>query len=442
MFEIGKIYKIKYDTEGITIISLVVTIIVLLILAGVSIGVIFNENGLFEKASKGASQYSKKQAEEILVMTLQEAQMKKYSDELTQIQLDTMLNKIGKVNESDKNIVTIDKYIFEIDRTVPKVVQYKGESDVVESGTGDSSGNIEDNTFPSVETIVLPANEMTIRFGAVGLSTTSEIDHFNYSISPVEGIPAEKVNGVFKSNEMVEITAAEENTYTIIITATDKNGKTTEIKNARKLAVITRKETIDEILKRYSAEEIANNNELLERVLQSPTTKSIEVLTTSQKAMAALGKNKTAKKMIMESDEWGKAIANSEYRKDFSEYIVYNANTLCATAKNREYYKTNDGIALTAIYHDSGIGTQEIFVSKNSDAVVGYCTYNINYREEIKTLEFEGEIWYYSTCPYGWNDGTTFSNIYYGKDIGKMSSNGWDGVKEGSIKLLELFFNE
>ena len=47
----GKIRKLK-STNGITLIALVVTIVVLLILAGISIGVLTGENGLLEKARK------------------------------------------------------------------------------------------------------------------------------------------------------------------------------------------------------------------------------------------------------------------------------------------------------------------------------------------------------------------------------------------------------
>ena len=41
--------------KGITLISLVVTIIVLLILAGITIGTIFNDNGIIKKAQEAAN---------------------------------------------------------------------------------------------------------------------------------------------------------------------------------------------------------------------------------------------------------------------------------------------------------------------------------------------------------------------------------------------------
>ena len=41
--------------KGVTLISLVVTIIVLLILAGITIGTIFDDNGIIEKAQEAAN---------------------------------------------------------------------------------------------------------------------------------------------------------------------------------------------------------------------------------------------------------------------------------------------------------------------------------------------------------------------------------------------------
>ena len=43
---------VKEETKGITLIALVVTIVILIILAGISIGILTGENGLLEKARK------------------------------------------------------------------------------------------------------------------------------------------------------------------------------------------------------------------------------------------------------------------------------------------------------------------------------------------------------------------------------------------------------
>ena len=50
--------KMKLDEKGITLVALVVTVIILLILAGVTINIALSENGLFQKARKTAEEHN------------------------------------------------------------------------------------------------------------------------------------------------------------------------------------------------------------------------------------------------------------------------------------------------------------------------------------------------------------------------------------------------
>ena len=54
----------KNKERGITLVALVVTIIILLILAGVTLGIVFGNTGLFERTKKAAEIYQKKENEE------------------------------------------------------------------------------------------------------------------------------------------------------------------------------------------------------------------------------------------------------------------------------------------------------------------------------------------------------------------------------------------
>ena len=56
--------KQKLQEQGITLIALVVTIIILLILAGVTLNIALSDNGLFSKAKKAAEDYKEAQSEE------------------------------------------------------------------------------------------------------------------------------------------------------------------------------------------------------------------------------------------------------------------------------------------------------------------------------------------------------------------------------------------
>lgn len=77
--------------KGITLIALVITIIVLIILGGVSIGLILTDNGIINKSKQAAKDYSEEQAREIL------------EKELAVIYMDIISNKENNNEEYIKN---------------------------------------------------------------------------------------------------------------------------------------------------------------------------------------------------------------------------------------------------------------------------------------------------------------------------------------------------
>lgn len=111
------------DTRGITLITLVITIIVLLILAGITINFTFGENGLLKKAEQGSSNYSEQEAREKLEIVLGNISTYKYTDK-TYNENEYIDNKINKENMlvlPGTNIVIVDGWQFEIDRSIPKI---------------------------------------------------------------------------------------------------------------------------------------------------------------------------------------------------------------------------------------------------------------------------------------------------------------------------------
>ena len=67
--------KQKNKQRGITLISLVVTIIVLIILAGVSINMIVGENGIITQAQKVAEDTKQAQEKEMISLAMLEIEM-------------------------------------------------------------------------------------------------------------------------------------------------------------------------------------------------------------------------------------------------------------------------------------------------------------------------------------------------------------------------------
>lgn len=109
-------------SRGITLIALVITIIILIILAGVSVGLLLKENGILEKAKEGENKYTQASAKEKLEIVLADFQVKKLTEgTYYEEELDKKLQENGM--KIEENIVTVDDWKFEIDKSVPKIVK-------------------------------------------------------------------------------------------------------------------------------------------------------------------------------------------------------------------------------------------------------------------------------------------------------------------------------
>ena len=68
--------------KGITLVALVITIVVLIILAGVAISLTLSDNGIFNRAREGANEYKTEQTKELTMLN----------------ELDTQINEIMATN--------------------------------------------------------------------------------------------------------------------------------------------------------------------------------------------------------------------------------------------------------------------------------------------------------------------------------------------------------
>ena len=100
--------------KGITLIALVVTIIVLLILAGISISLLSGQNGILNRAVEAKKQTESKSAEEKVKMAVMSSMT--YDGTLTLEKLKTELANYGGKLEGDTFpvTVTIDENIFKV----------------------------------------------------------------------------------------------------------------------------------------------------------------------------------------------------------------------------------------------------------------------------------------------------------------------------------------
>ena len=94
------------QTKGITLVALVVTIIVLLILAGISIQAITNQ-GLFGRTNEAKRESEIANIKEQIALDIYEKQLEPPLGSITDEQLETILGKYGTVNKEDGTIVGI-----------------------------------------------------------------------------------------------------------------------------------------------------------------------------------------------------------------------------------------------------------------------------------------------------------------------------------------------
>lgn len=117
------------SASGITLVALVVTIVVLLILAGITITYVFGNNGVFGKVSEAKLKTNIAKAREKIEMVLSEAKIPKHTDSKyneNEYLDEFILSRISDTEVLD-NVIITDGYAFELDRSVPKIGEYVGK---------------------------------------------------------------------------------------------------------------------------------------------------------------------------------------------------------------------------------------------------------------------------------------------------------------------------
>lgn len=190
----------NYD-KAITLISLVITIILLIILAGISINLSIGENGLLNKAKyakeKTNEEYAKEKLETVLLY-LQTAKLTDYPD----YTYEDIASYIVKNNmKIDGDIVEVDDWKFKIDKNVPKIIQ--------------SLGKVNDVIKIELETTYIGTSSFTININAS--SKQAKIVEYKYKINNGEEIAINKSSITIENLEP-------ETEYEIIASVIDERG--------------------------------------------------------------------------------------------------------------------------------------------------------------------------------------------------------------------------
>ena len=122
------------NANGITLLALVITIVILIILATVAINWIFGENGLINRTEQAKFEHSKAEAQERLELVLADAYAeKKVTQEYTEEEfLNEHLEDFIHEQETEANIfeygedelISLNGHAFYLDRRVPKLGEY------------------------------------------------------------------------------------------------------------------------------------------------------------------------------------------------------------------------------------------------------------------------------------------------------------------------------
>ena len=186
------------SAKGITLIALVITIIVLIILAGVVINLSIGENGIFRKANESTELYEESSAKEKLEIELDNLLIDKeteneYDDEV----FNQYLTQKGFIVNGD--IVIYNGYQFKVDKSVPKILQNLGKKVESKNIKIEKVYNYEESNYKSCL--------VTIKIEYKGTINTINIAGENQNIPEAE-------NGVYTITKSIE----ENGIYSIYIT--------------------------------------------------------------------------------------------------------------------------------------------------------------------------------------------------------------------------------
>lgn len=124
------------ENKGITLISLVVTIIILIILAGVSINMLFGEKGIITKAKEAVKMQEIASIKEEIALKILDQEMES-KRQITQQEIEDILSQYGTVNKNEDGTIK---------NLIPTGKEYEIAYEEIYSGTISQEVNDGENT--------------------------------------------------------------------------------------------------------------------------------------------------------------------------------------------------------------------------------------------------------------------------------------------------------
>ena len=246
MEEIKKIRKgMAKANKGITLIALVITIIILIILAGVAVNLSLGENGIFNRAKTAREQYKMAEVKEKIELAIVDIQSEKISKG-EQCTIDTIISELpGKVDglTISKDGENAKGKYNDCDFTIDPNLKLTIEGYTPSTGGGTSGGTGGGSTPTTILVDSITLNKTTLTLDEASSETLT------VTISPTNATNKEVTWSTSKSSVATvdttgKITAVAEGTATITATAKDGSGKYASCE-------VTVKESIANMLGQY-----------------------------------------------------------------------------------------------------------------------------------------------------------------------------------------------
>lgn len=205
------------ETIGITLISLVVTIVVLMILAGVSINTILGDNGIIKKSQESANLTKETEAKEIMNRVVLEYYLVKKGETFEEFLQSKIPNTIDSVTKNEDGTFTISKNGYTL--TVEEKRENTSDNDKRMEGELTLSEYSGEYVYPNSGTF-----SITKSTGTVSVESSNE----NIAKVEISGNTVTIIPGTTEGRTRIIVTSASNEKYkekTAIYEATVKNGE-------------------------------------------------------------------------------------------------------------------------------------------------------------------------------------------------------------------------
>lgn len=420
--------KIK-STKGITLIALVITIVVLLILAGVTLNIVLGNNGIISQSKIAAEKYDYEKAKEKLTLALGDYKIGIVSDDDANLQkcLDKIDAELTDTTDTEY-IIEVDGYEFIVDKETLKII------------SGSKSGGIK----PVVEVSIYKQDGTAIIDGEKyeTLALTVKISNKSELTSIDEIILQDEIGNVLPSNEEIigDLTADKtfiinKNSKYIVLAKGTKDGIQKTGKKAIKINLFTNIiYTVSYTNGTDNMNFVSTYNKTTENATSEEQNKLNEI--------KANDSSTTYKRAIKNSNGTITAIGEETRTSDDEQIYLYGKYSV---AHNQEYYVEKESSkyeeCILKQFKDAGFWSPYLYPSYSTSRSTGDVTLNGNqYTTSVPSSAYcEGDI----NSSTGYIDTSltnkcTDGSFYYVESLTLVSSDTTTGVDKYKAKAYKM----